>query len=153
MNIGRHYQKCRPVRDTKARSAWAARQDPHCQACGKPIWECDFRGLQVHHVARFKRADEPTNLLLLCAVCHGLHHDDAIRVNGHLLEKLTIQDMIAVKRARAPEEFDLARLLALLGWASVDLGPVPLMLEQEFRERRPWDVERFDKAVGQELPF
>lgn len=101
------YQRVHPVRDEEARKLWRLTKPNRCQCCHrKPDW----RGAHVHHIIRFRRSDEPTNLLLLCAECHDRCHDGACE-NG----KLTIGMMMTVKFLEDFEEFDQRRLAELYG--------------------------------------
>lgn len=108
------YQKCKPVRDEEARVLWRAEQGSKCQCCLKAP---DFRGLAVHHIVRFRRSDEPCNLLLLCGDCHEACHDGS----G---EKLSIGMMLTVKVLTDPTEYDRPRLEELYG-SPMELEPMP----------------------------
>ncbi len=96
------YQRCNPVRDVAARKRWRLTKGNRCQACGKrPGW----LGVHIHHIIRFRRSDEPCNLLFLCAECHDAAHDG----------RITLADACRIKRRVDPDEFDLARLVELRG--------------------------------------
>lgn len=148
------YQKAKPVRDEKARKAWAKSRD-HCAACGISRRDAPRRDgglpLQTHHIIRGSRSDEPTNLLCVCSREHGLVHDDQYRdAAGNLLPKLTLGHILAIKHLREPDEFDAERLAVLFGSPLPDELPIPEFLEIEYRNRkpepyRPWP--EFD-AVG-----
>jgi hypothetical protein len=44
-----------------------------CQECGTP------KGIDVHHIDRDFRNNDPSNLIRLCRTCHNLAHDRAKR--------------------------------------------------------------------------
>ena len=132
------YVKRHPVRDVAGRYAYALAIG-HCQACGSD-GRADFRGLSVHHIAKPGRSDELCNLLVLCGTCHDLAEGHHIRVPGPdgkkvLLPLLPPSVCVTIKAQRDPENHDLARLLELWGWASVDQEPVPEMIEDLYRQR------------------
>ena len=82
-------------------------------------------GLTVHHCVKWRRADEATNLLMLCMQCHDLAEGRNIRVDGVLLPKLTLGVCLAIKKFREPDEYDEARLTELFGRRLPDLEPLP----------------------------
>ena len=125
------------IRDPEGRRMWARRQYPRCQVCGRPDRLCDFRGLSVHHICRFRRSDEPTNFLLVCGVCHdAIHFVDHVGDDGEVLEQLTVPMQFAIKKLRAPEEYDEQRLLVLWARVSYDPEPVPEWVQEKWKSRR-----------------
>lgn len=93
------------------------------EQAGKPCWLCQSRPWTdlAHLVGGAGRSDERCNLLVLCRECHERNHfcGGARRIHlGHLL---------FLKHARDPDYYDLARVLALRGWAGLrdDLAIAP----------------------------
>ena len=121
------YQRCHPIRDEKARKRWRQQQANRCQVCNG---RGDWLGLAVHHVIRFRRSDEPTNWILLCATCHGRCHDDPR--DG----RLTIGMVVLLKWFEAPDEFSLPRLMELRG------GPVELTEPPAWLMEKRWPGRR-----------
>jgi hypothetical protein len=135
------YVKANAIDDERARKAWM-KQRTHCAACGISKHDAPRRDaglpLSCHHVIRGLRSDEPTNWLCCCARCHGLIHDDQVRIDGVLVPKLTLGVILTVKSVRHPNEYDAVRLAALFGRACLpDLLPIPDFYEAEYRKRRP----------------
>lgn len=119
---------------------------PYCQACGIDMEEAErlrWPGLSRHHIVQFKRSDEWCNLLVLCQRDHALAEGLAVRENGALLPALSVAICLSLKRCRDAANFNMERSLELLGRRELDLVPVPVEIEAEFRRRRPWDEERF----------
>jgi hypothetical protein len=100
------YQRCYPVRDEALRKRWMREKPDRCQICGE---RPDWRGCHCHHIVRFRRSDEGTNFLKVCADC------DDRRLHDGSGEKLTLAQVCAIKKRLDPEEYDHARLEALYG--------------------------------------
>lgn len=128
------YRRCYPVKDEDARKRYGL-EHTRCECCGI-AWEVGRKrdggvGASVHHIIRFGRSDEECNLLLLCARCHGLIHDDEIVVDGKRLPKITLGMTLWIKRERGP--WNTERLTALYGQTLPDLEPSPY--ESEYQRR------------------
>lgn len=54
-----------------------------CEVCGK-------EAVDIHHIifGRFKRSDEPDNLVALCRECHNSAHGIGGRINKDILLKI-----------------------------------------------------------------
>ncbi len=105
------YQRCHPVRDEEARRQWALTHE-YCQVCKifwkTAIFEQGF-GLEVHHICKFGRSDEKTNFLRVCRKCH-------LRCEGLPVEKkLTLAEVLRIKKKYDPTEFNAERLQELYG--------------------------------------
>lgn len=132
----------RPVRDEEFRAAWSARHD-YCQACGVHGNNAAWPGLSSHHIVKPGRSDECVNLLRLCGTCHSLAELLTVRVNGQALPRLPWEVCCTLKMLREPEEFDSHRLATLAKRLTLDLPPVPLVIEMMYRKNRPWDESHF----------
>lgn len=129
------FVRAHPVRDLTLRREWR-RTKVACQACGRPEWQCDFRGLSVHHIVKPGRSDEVCNFLALCGTCHQLAELLQVRENGAVLPKLPLAVCLTLKRLQDPEEYNPARLEQLLHERLPDPGPVPAYFVREFQRRR-----------------
>lgn len=68
----------------EARTRALERSHGRCEACGAPVFERSGRGWRkvardfggTHHVVPLSRggANDPSNVVVLCARCHGLAH-------------------------------------------------------------------------------
>lgn len=121
----------------------------HCQACGISDHEAKHDRerrpgtLSTHHIIGASgRSHEACNLLRMCQRCHDLAEQKLI-INPRTKEayqKLSKQDCIAIKFAREPEEFNLARLIELVGYQLDEPTAVPTWIDQEYFRRRPWEL-------------
>jgi hypothetical protein len=119
------YDRVKPIRDEQFRREWMARQT-HCQACGRTRREAnyDVMPLTCHHIVKFGRSDEATNLLCLCQSCHDLAENRQIRVKGLVLLPLSLGNCLWLKRDRDKGEYDPVRLAQLYGRALPELEEV-----------------------------
>ena len=109
---------------------------PWCQACGVSSQSAPFAPhcggvpLSRHHIVKFKRSDDRTNILVLCHRDHQLAEGASIRDprTRLLLPRLTLGICLSLKKLRDPREYDEARLTELYGRALPDLEPIPKFL-------------------------
>ena len=147
MSYVRIYKKSNPIKDAKFYAAWNAAHD-YCQACGVPAHlaanqpHCAGVPLSTHHIVKFCRSDEATNLLRLCYRCHQLAEGANLRVDGDLLPKLKLPVCLTIKQARDPEVLNLERLAELFGRTLPDAEPIPEFIELSYRRWRPNDTQR-----------
>lgn len=133
------YSKCKPVKDKVFYDEYALER-PWCEACGVSAsrapyhHHCGGVGLSRHHLVKFRRSDEATNLLVLCNRDHQLAEGILLRdpSTGLLLPKLTLGMCLSIKKARSPELLDLDRLAELYGQALPDFEPIPEFIEREW---------------------
>jgi hypothetical protein len=127
-------------------AAWA-REHQFCQVCGisdrRARVESGVRN-SVHHVVKFRRSDERTNLLKCCNRCHSLCEGLQIRhSDGTLYPTLPLGVVLTVKRSREPQDFDAARLEVIYGRQLPWPKPLPWIFEEQFRRNRPKDIASF----------
>jgi hypothetical protein len=144
----RLYQKVEPVRDERARAAWAKRHRL-CAACG--VSDAHAR-LHVHHLVKFSRSDEPANLLSLCGVCHSAAEGVSVVWHGGRLPMLSFAHCLALKQAADPDEWQPGRLTDLLGRPLPQPEPVPRFYRDHFHRRQGRLPEEFLFGYSLALP-
>ena len=133
------YRRCRPVRDVAFRRRWMSERR-FCSACGCPDGAAPWPGMSCHHVLKFGRSDEATNLLKTCIICHDLCELKTVRRNGRVLETLPLGAQLTLKYARDPDETDFSRLAELHGGSLPDLLPLPPWVETAWAQWRGRDA-------------
>lgn len=95
--------------------------------------------LARHHIIKFGRSDEWSNLMVLCCRCHCLAHGQTIRspYTGQPYPTLSLGVFLTVKHASNPELFDMARLQELYGQTLPDMEPVPEWIFDERIRNKP----------------
>lgn len=85
-------------------------------------------GLQLHHIMKGRgRKDFFYNYLVLCQRCHDqLHAGGQEDDDGNQLPDLTDGMMFTAKRECDIENYDLAAMAALKGYAPTALDPLPI---------------------------
>ena len=137
------YQKSHPVKDDKARKAWAA-EHAYCFACGVGYEQsryqthCGGVPITIHHIVKPGRSDEPCNWCPLCYRDHSLAENRLLRdeQSGELLPFLKLGIVLTIKKLRDPLNFDPDRLQVLLGERLPDLEPLPAFLAADWNSWR-----------------
>ena len=114
----------RPIKCSDTLGAYA-KANEFCQSCGVPP---ALRARQLHHIIRFGRSDELCNLLALCWRCHDWHHSYA---------KLSLAQVLSIKKLRDPANWDPERLKELYLKNLPTLEPIPSVLLAEWGRWRP----------------
>jgi hypothetical protein len=110
---------------------------PYCMACGIPARKMPFPGASVHHIVKFRRSDEPTNLLKMCGVCHDSAEGiERIGPFGIPWPLLPLGVCLSIKAAREPADFDIDRLRVLYGFGLPEMLPIPPEVEASWRRWR-----------------
>jgi hypothetical protein len=133
------YDRVRPVDDPAFYLKWAL-EHRRCMACGVPYYHAAKQnhgvGLTRHHVVKFRRSDEPCNLLTLCGRDHDLAEGRQVRVPGgdgsEIYPALTLGVCLTLKTVRDPENWDPGRLAELFGRALPGREPIPEFLQREW---------------------
>lgn len=112
-------------------------EHPYCEACGGKDT------ISRHHIIKFGRSDEKTNLLVLCYRCHSLA--EGLRVRNpetqELWPRLSIGVCLTIKKTRDPQDLNLPRLKELYGSSLPEMEQIP-----------QWLVDEWNKsAVGKRL--
>jgi hypothetical protein len=110
-----------------------------CWCCGWPIeddqlWHVK---LDIAHIigGNGRRVEDRRAIVLLCQYpCHQLAHGATVRVNGLVLPKLTLGNLLWLKRERDKEHYDPDWLASL--WHGKTL-PDPERPERLRESRRP----------------
>lgn len=131
------------VKDADFYKSWAYLHK-FCQGCGVSAKMSPWPGNSTHHLVRFRRSDEATNLLRMCIACHSAC--EGLPWPG--MPSLTIGMCLTIKACREPLDFDVERLRVLYGFGLPDMEPIPWAYESEFRRRRPKDFAAFDTKSG-----
>lgn len=134
--------KRKPIKDKKAYDLWGMLHR-YCQGCGISAADAALRdgvGLSRHHLVKFKRSDEPTNLLCFCWREHHLAEMGVLYRGQVKLPTLPLAVCLTLKKLRDPDEFDPARLEELYGQCLPDPEPIPDFLLKEWRSRRKSSV-------------
>jgi hypothetical protein len=140
-----NYVKSNPVRDIFARIAWARGHD-RCQVCWTPremLASADIypQRLEVHHIVKAGRSDEPTNLLMVCSRCHRVIEGERVPSGGKgYWPRLGLCNILWVKSTASQEEYDRDRLTLLLRNRERTAIYDPLPCEKELPE--PYLAER-----------
>ena len=96
----------------RARLEWAS-QWPRCWACNGNDWP----GVQTHHIiGAAARSNELANYSRLCGFCHGAAHGERIVGRGGKVRgRLTLSNVLWLKRYHDAASYDAARLTQLKG--------------------------------------
>ncbi len=133
------FDRANVVRDPEVCRDYAVTRR-YCEVCGTPEAQAAWPGLSVHHLCQGAvRSDEICNLLVVCAICHGLAHGQTIRVGGIPLPQLTKGVMFMAKKLRDPANWNEARLEELRRQACPALEAIP---EYFARLWRHWKGEQ-----------
>jgi len=126
------YKKCHPIRDREAYDLYLA-QNPSCMICGRSA------NLSRHHIiGGTGRSDEPCNLIVACLLlCHLLAEGGIVKHNGKRFMPLSLGQMLSIKKARSPLEWNAERLAELRGSALPDLEPIPEWVDAMYFGRMP----------------
>ncbi len=121
------------VRDDGARRLWTEAQE-RCAVCGRPQHLFAWPGGETHHIiGGVGRSDEPCNWLYVCNRDHRCYHGERERVNGELIPKLTLCNLLWAKMRSSPNEYDGIRLARLLGRSLPALEETPEFYLAEYR--------------------
>lgn len=137
----RLHEKSHAVRDPDARNRWRNERD-RCYVCGIPTWKMYGERfpawMQVHHIIKPGRSDEPCNLFAVCARCHRVIEGERVPCGKRVyLPKLTLGMVLTIKQAADPDEWNPDRLVALYHRLLPDREFVP---EYYLEERDRWGV-------------
>lgn len=139
------YQRVHPVRKVWTRRRWGMRHN-YCAACG--ISDRRTR-LETHHLVRFRRSDEPCNLLRLCGACHKAASGLFVVLRGFgRLPLLSFAACLALKKAADPEEWNGRRLAQLYGQPLPDPEPVPAWFGLRYEHWHGWVPEEFARGYA-----
>lgn len=133
------YQRVNPIKDQDFYDQYVLDR-PWCEFCGVPAAAAPHQpdaggvGLTRHHIIKFKRSDERTNVIVACCRDHALCEGLLVRnpQTGLLYPKLTLGIVLTVKRLRDPDGFDAKRLQELYGQTLPDFEPIPKFLIDEW---------------------
>ena len=120
MALGMH-GKLNKIRDSKARLRWLmGLPERFCWVCGR-AFDGFAHAMNVHHIIGASgRSDEPCNFFLAAQACHMAIHGERPVVNGKALEKVSLAEVLRLKKKHDPDNFDPERLRQLRGQALPD---------------------------------
>lgn len=92
------------------------------QSASSGCWACrKARPLERHHICKPRRYWNLCNLALLCRFCHAAAENERIVHQGVRWPRLTLANVLWLKRENDPAHFDLDALAGIFAKALPDL--------------------------------
>lgn len=91
-----------------------AREFTFCWCCGADARQAGWRGLQIHHIAKFGRSDERCNLSRFCATCHDVIEGHKISMAaGVYFPPIDLANVLWLKGRFDYRHYDRSRIATL----------------------------------------
>ena len=90
-----------------------------CWRCGrterdKPLWWFAKWRIDPHHFVSHPRRNDRRAVLPLCARCHGVQHTGPYAADPNKFDKLTLAELLAIKKWVDPDYYDRKFLLTCI---------------------------------------
>ncbi len=103
----------KPIKSPATLDAFA-REFTFCWCCGADARQAGWRGLHIHHIAKFGRSDERCNLSRFCATCHDIIEGHRVTYGqGKYYPPIDLGNVLWLKRAFDPKNYKRPRLMVL----------------------------------------
>lgn len=116
--------------------SWMRTEFLECWACGRGAWEAPEGWgapwlIERAHIVTQPRAEDRRAVVMICSLCHRLHHGEAVVLDGQSvsLPGLTIPQMLWLKREHDRGWYDLG----FLAKHHVGVLPGPERVPSEYR--------------------